>query len=59
MTPEGEAREIIDRKLVQAGWIVQDLTQLNLSAGLDVMVQPAPSARRTSADGSPACGGKR
>ncbi len=41
MTPEAKAREAIDQKLEQAGWVVQDLKQLNLSAGVGVAVRPA------------------
>ena len=29
MTPEAKARERIDHKLAAAGWVVQDLKQLN------------------------------
>jgi hypothetical protein len=32
-TPEEQAREIIDQKLIAAGWVVQDYKQLNLGAG--------------------------
>lgn len=39
MTPEAKAREVIDRKLEQAGWVLQDMKQLNLSAGLGVAVR--------------------
>ena len=31
MTPEQEARIIIDEKLNQSGWIIQNVSQLNLS----------------------------
>ena len=34
MTPEAKAREVIDQRLVQAGWQVQDFKKLNLGAGL-------------------------
>lgn len=34
MTPEGQSRQHIDRKLNQAGWAVQDMKQLNLAAAL-------------------------
>ncbi len=37
-TPEAEAREKIDAQLVAAGWRVQDLASLNLSAGPGVAV---------------------
>ena len=39
MTPEAKAREIIDHKLVQAGWQVQDLKQLNLGAATGIAVR--------------------
>lgn len=44
MTPEQKAREIIDRKLEQSGWIVQDMKQLNLFAGLGVAVREFPTS---------------
>ena len=44
MTPEQKAREIIDKKLEQAGWIVQDMKQLNLFAGLGVAVREFPTS---------------
>ena len=43
MTPEAKARQQIDQKLEQAGWIVQDMKQLNLSAGLGVVVREFPT----------------
>jgi type I restriction enzyme R subunit len=33
MAPEQKARQQIDRQLEQAGWIVQDFAQMNISAG--------------------------
>ncbi len=36
MTPEAQARQQIDQKLEQAGWIIQDMKQPNLSASLGV-----------------------
>ncbi|MGN1026082.1 MAG: type I restriction-modification enzyme R subunit C-terminal domain-containing protein [Faecousia sp.] len=44
MTPEQKAREAIDRKLEQAGWVVQDMKQLNLFAGLGVAVREFPTS---------------
>ncbi len=44
MTPEQKAREIIDKKLGQAGWVVQDMKQLNLFAGLGVAVREFPTS---------------
>ncbi len=43
MTPETRARQVIDHKLEQAGWIVQDMRQLNLGAGLGVAVREYPT----------------
>ena len=43
MTPEAEARLKIDERLMQAGWIIQNVKQLNLSAGLGVAVREFPT----------------
>ena len=43
MTPEAKARLQIDQKLEQAGWVVQDMKQLNLAAGLGVVVREYPT----------------
>jgi type I restriction enzyme R subunit len=43
MTPEAAARQIIDKKLQQAGWIVQDRKALNLGAGVGVAVREYPT----------------
>lgn len=43
MTPEAKAREQIDRQLSQAGWVVQDLSQLNLGAAAGVAVREYPT----------------
>ena len=42
MTPEEEAREIIDAKLAQAGWAVQSRDELDLSAGLGIVIREFP-----------------
>ncbi|WP_207215883.1 DEAD/DEAH box helicase family protein [Pseudolysobacter antarcticus] len=39
MTPESKARQIIDQKLEAAGWVVQDMSQLNLGAAKGVAVR--------------------
>ena len=39
MTPESKARQQIDQKLEQAGWVIQDMKQFNLSAGLGVAIR--------------------
>ena len=43
MTPEAKARQVIDEKLAQAGWLVQDRKQLNLGAALGVAVREYPT----------------
>ena len=44
MTPEQLSRMAIDRRLEQAGWIIQDMAQLNLFAGLGVAVREFPTS---------------
>lgn len=39
MTPETKARQVIDQKLAEAGWTVQDMKALNLGAGRGVVVR--------------------
>lgn len=43
MTPEAQARLHIDAKLVAAGWLVQDMKQLNLGASRGVAVREYPT----------------
>lgn len=43
MTPETKARQFIDQKLEQAGWVIQDMKQFNLSAGMGVVVREYPT----------------
>jgi type I restriction enzyme, R subunit len=43
MTPEAKARQKIDQKLEQAGWVVQDMKQLNLGMSLGVAVREYPT----------------
>ena len=43
MTPEAKAREHIDAKLAQAGWVLQDLKALNLAAAFGVVVREYPT----------------
>ena len=43
MTPETKARQLIDNKLALAGWVIQDMQQLNLSAGVGVAVREYPT----------------
>ena len=44
MTPEQKAREMIDKKLEQSGWVVQDRDQLNLLARVGVAVREFPTS---------------
>jgi len=43
MTPEAKARETIDRKLASAGWLVQDVKEINLGAAIGVVVREYPT----------------
>lgn len=43
MTPEAKARQLIDFKLEQAGWVIQDIKQLNLSAGTGIAIREFPT----------------
>ncbi len=44
MSPEEKARFVIDEKLIQSGWIIQDVKQLDLSAGLGIAVREFPTS---------------
>ena len=44
MTPEEQARVVIDEKLEQSGWRIQDLKQLNLTASLGIAVREFPTS---------------
>lgn len=43
MTPETKARQQIDQKLERAGWVIQDMKQLNLGAAVGVAVCEYPT----------------
>lgn len=43
MTPETKARQRIDQKLESAGWVIQDMKQINLSASAGVAVREFPT----------------
>lgn len=45
MAPEQEARKHIDQKLQDAGWLIQDFSRLNPSAGLGVVIREFPFKR--------------
>ena len=44
MSPEEKARQIIDIRLEQAGWILQDLQNINPMASLGVAVREYPTS---------------
>ena len=44
MRPEEQARVGIDEKLEQSGWIIQDMSKLNLTASLGVAVREFPTS---------------
>jgi type I restriction enzyme R subunit len=43
MTPEAKARQQIDQKLAQTGWLVQDMKELNLGSSCGVAVREYPT----------------
>lgn len=43
MTPEQKARQRIDQKLEQAGWVVQDVKSIDLSAALGIAIREYPT----------------
>lgn len=58
MTPEERARIEIDRKLVESGWLIQDLSEINIGAALGVAVREFPTSTGEAdyalfVDGSP------
>lgn len=44
MTPEAKAREQIDKKLQESGWVIQDIKTLNLTVALGVAVREFPTS---------------
>ncbi len=44
MTPESQARAMIDKKLESAGWQIQSYRDINLGAGLGIAVREHPTA---------------
>lgn len=44
MTPEEKARVIIDKKLIQSGWVIQDMKKLNLNISTGVAVREFPTS---------------
>lgn len=44
MTPEEKARQTIDEKLIQSGWAIQNMKELNLSSALGVAVREFPTS---------------
>ena len=46
MTPEERARQLIDTRLEQSGWVIQDLRNVNPIAPLGVSVREYPTGTR-------------
>ncbi len=44
MTPEEEARKVIDEKLKKSGWAIQNMNELNLCVALGVAVREFPTS---------------
>lgn len=44
MTPEGKARQMIDSKLGQSGWVIQDFAKVNFTVSLGVAVREFPTS---------------
>lgn len=44
MTPEEKARKVIDTRLEQSGWVLQDLSKVNPMASLGVAVREYPTS---------------
>ncbi|MBR0067773.1 MAG: DEAD/DEAH box helicase family protein, partial [Kiritimatiellae bacterium] len=44
MTPEAKARQAIDKRLEQSGWIIQDMREVNPMAALGVAVREYPTS---------------
>ncbi len=44
MSPEEKARLVIDEKLKKAGWIIQDMDELNINVALGVAVREFPTS---------------
>ena len=44
MTPEEKARQTIDERLRQSGWVIQNMNELNLSAALGIAVREFPTS---------------
>ena len=44
MKPEEKSRLAIDKKLIDSGWVIQDVKSLNLSASLGVAVREFPTS---------------
>lgn len=58
MTPEERARIEIDRKLVESGWLIQDMSEINIGAAPGVAVREFPTSTGEAdyalfVDGSP------
>lgn len=53
MTPEERARQLIDARLEQSGWVLQDLRSVNPMASLGVAVREYPTSTETWSEDNP------
>ena len=44
MTPEEKASQVIEAKLRQSGWVIQDFAKVNLTVSLGVAVREFPAS---------------
>ena len=44
MSPEEKARLVIDQKLIQSGWVIQDMRHLDLSSASGIAVREFPTS---------------
>lgn len=44
MTPEASARQLIDARLIQSGWVIQNFSEVNPMASLGVAVREYPTS---------------
>lgn len=58
MSPEEKARQIIDKQLEDAGWVIQDRKELNPIASLGVAVREYPTSDNEEVDYALFIGGK-
>jgi type I restriction enzyme, R subunit len=43
LRPEDNARYTIDKKLIEAGWLIQKFSKINFSAGIGIAIEEFPT----------------